>query len=557
MIFLLGSALAATTMSDTKAGIHVEATYAWPERLDRGYFPVQVAVENTSDEDREIELAFTETYGYQSETTRTLDLEPGERREFEVVLPAFMPHVAGHSMNVTDNGMWLTSLSSLGPSELGTDYRGSVLLVTPTAMDFDEELEWRDRLTLSDINATGTAGFDDLARDPGAYTSLGLVVLDVREGAPTSEQLEGLSGWVRLGGALLVVGDASQVANEPLLGDWMQERFAWHPWLDSGLLPGINTWSMGLGHLSVANGAEIDEPLTLHSIIQPSYTSELSRRMPRGTYQNGGAQPEIPGVEHTPRAAYALLMFLVAIVLGPVNAFAVRLLKRPSTMLLTTPVLAVGSTLLMVGYGLSHNGLGVQTGAYSVTFLDQRAHNASTHAVRQIYFGLSPGKGLRPDPGTWHFPVEPDWDFRYENTWDGGRVVSGDLVRVRVPMHQVVVSDQTRRERLEVAGMEATNTLGADIQQLVVRTEDGWLTLDDLAAGASGALASTDEPPLEALWRSETATRQAEVWPPEPLDFPTGTYVARLDRSPFLDDEGLEIDEKVGEHWVIGVLEGT
>ncbi|MCP4807067.1 MAG: hypothetical protein GY913_26515 [Proteobacteria bacterium] len=557
---LLGAAMAASTQSDTKSGIHVEATYAWPERLDRGYFPVQVVVENTSQEDRQIELTFTETYGYQSNTERVLELEPGERREFEVVLPSFMPHVAGHSMSVTDEGRWLTTLSPLGPSELGTDYRGSVLLASKTAYDFEEEHTWRDRLSLSDVNATGTAAFDHLPRDPGAYTSLGLVIVDVTEGMPSADQLEGLAGWVRLGGAVVLVGDTADVHSAPVFAEWMEDRFAWEPWLDAGLLPGINTWAMGMGQLSVASPEEAAQPLTIQSIVQPSFRSEISQRLPRGTYQTGGAAPEIPGVEQLPRGAYALLMFCVAMVLGPLNAFAVKLLKRPSMMLVTTPVLAVGSTLLMVGYGLSHNGLGVQTAGYSITMLDQRNHTAATHAVRQIFFGLSPGKGLRPEPGTWHFPISPDWDFRYESSWDGGRVVSGDLVPIRAPIRQVLISEGTRRERLEFTGGQASNTLGAEIEQLVVRSGGAWYVLDEpLATGAATSLTVTEDidAALESLWQSDTATRQSAVWPHEALDFPDGSYIARLGTSLFIDDEGVDPREVVGEHWVIGVLEGT
>lgn len=563
MLFaFLAGAFAAQTYSEGGSGIAVETRYVWPLKVDRGYVPLQVRVDNASNQTREVRIELLESYGYSAKTTRTIELEAGERRELEFLLPSYLDHPAQHSLSVYDGAAWVTSISSIGPYERSTDGRGSVLVTAASEPDFQTHSDWVDTLVVSDSNAIGVASFDDLPTSHGGYTSLGLVLLDVRGGTPTREQLEPITSWVRLGGALVVVGDEGRAfaASDELLSIWMEERFEWTPWLEAGLLPGLNSYSMGLGQLAFIDDEELDQALVVRSVVQPAWNGALAKRLPRGTsLSDAGAMPAIPGVEHLPRGAFALLMFSVALLLGPVNAFVVKLVKRPASLLVTTPVIALTSTALMVGYGIAHNGLGVRTANFSVTMLDQRTHTAATQNVRQLYVGFAPRNGVRPAAGTLHFPIGPDWDFQPEVEWDEGRVLSGDLVPVRTATRQVVLTESSARQRLEVNGAEASNSLGADIEHVVVRTEAGWFVLDELRDGATETLAPLEDvdAELSRLFESEMATRSPSAWPVRALDWPTGTYVARLGASPFLDEEGVNPSEAAGEHWVVGVMEGT
>lgn len=558
-MLLIASALAAQVYTEGGSGISVETRYAWPLKVDRGYVPVKVRVDNGSQEERTLRLEWLESYGYSAKIKRDVTLEPGERRELEVLLPAYLDHAAQHSLTVYEGGAWVTSISSIGPYDRSVDGRGSLLLLGQDEAEWEEVQHWVDALVLSDANSVGAVAFDDLPTSQGAYTSVSAVLLDTSEGLPDREKLEPLASWVRLGGSLVLVGDeARDVAlDEELFADWMEPRFAWTPWLEGGLLPGLNSQQMGLGQLAFLSDEEKDQPLIVQSVIRPAWNSTLSRRLPRGSRGDVGAMPEIPGVGSLPRGMFAFLMIGVAFLLGPVNAFVVRLLKRPASLLATTPVLALTSTAVLVGYGLAHNGLGVRTANHSVTLLDQRSHTAATHNVRQLYVGFSPPGGIRPSADTFHFPVRPDWDFMPEMSWDEGPILSGDLAPVRKATRQVVLTEGPARQRLEVIGEQAANSLGADIRQLVLRTDAGWYVLDQLDDGDSAALVPVEEPDLERLIDSDMATRPVDLWPDRALDWPVGTYVARLDSSPFLDDEGVEPQEAAGEHWVVGVLEGT
>ncbi len=563
MLFaFFAGAMAAQVYSGGDNGIAIESRYAWPLKVERGYVPVEIRVDNSSKATREIRIELIESYGYSANTSRTVVLEPGERRTLEFLLPGYLDHSAQHSLTVFEGNDWITSLSSIGPYERSTDGRGSVLLVSASEPDYDSTYAWVDRLVLSDINAIGAVGFEDLPKNQGAYSSLGLVILDVRDGTPAREELEPITSWVRLGGSLVVVGDEGPgfAAADDLLSPWMEERFAWTPWLESGLLPGLNSRSMGLGQLAFLSEEELDQPLIVSSVVQPAWSSPLSRRLPRGpTGNDPGALPVIPGVGHLPRGAFALLIFGIAILLGPVNAFVVRLLKRPASLLATTPIIALSSTAVMVGYGIAHNGLGVRTASHSMTMLDQRTHTAATHNVRQLYIGFSPRGGLRPAAETLHFPVSPDWDFNPQITWEQGRVLGGDLAPVRTGTRQVVLSEGSARQRLDLVGDEAANALGADILTAIVRTDEGWFLIEDLEEGDSAVLEPIEdlEPELAMLWESEMATKTPSPWPDRAMDWPVGTYVARIETSPFLDTEGVEVKEEAGEHWVVGVMEDS
>ncbi len=110
-----------------------------------------------------------------------------------------------------------------------------------------------------------------------------------------------------------------------------------------------------------------------------------------------------------------------------------------------------------------------------------------------------------------------------------------------------------------LVGDEAANALGADILTAIVRTDEGWFLIEDLEEGDSAVLEPIEdlEPELAMLWESEMATKTPSPWPDRAMDWPVGTYVARIETSPFLDTEGVEVKEEAGEHWVVGVMEDS
>ena len=173
-----------------------------------------------------------------------------------------------------------------------------------------------------------------------------------------------------------------------------------------------------------------------------------------------------------PVKAFSLLMFMVACLLGPLNFLLVRLLKRPQLLLLTTPVLATGCTLVIIAYAGFQQGLSVKQGGFAELLLDQRSHRMASRETRAFFAGLVPRDGLRPGLGTNFFPHMPGYGFRYVEWRGEGRQISGDLLPARKVSMQSVLTEQAERRRLEVSrsGGEVvvSNGLGASIEALVL-----------------------------------------------------------------------------------------
>src|SRR6185503_19938000 len=127
---------------------------------------------------------------------------------------------------------------------------------------------------------------------------------------------------------------------------------------------------------------------------------------------------------------------------------------------------------------------------------------------------------------------------------------------------QVLVVERAERARLDVRrsaeGLHADNNLGVSVSALLVRDPEGnfYLLEGPLAPGASAELRSPDATALSAALndsRGDTlaltplALSSTEAVPP-------GCYLARLERSPFRDDCGIETNELASSHVVLGVL---
>jgi hypothetical protein len=196
--------------------------------------------------------------------------------------------------------------------------------------------------------------------------------------------------------------------------------------------------------------------------------------------------------------------------------------------------------------------------------LDQRAHRSACVEARQLFAGLAPAAGLALGPGTIVHAVPADdaraWGrLRFEVELAGEFLVSGDFLPSRRRTNQVLAVERAERARLDVrrAGesLRVDNNLGITVEALLVRDPEGRLHWSSgaLAPGASAELRIAGEQEgsasdaLLATTLPLTAARPSESVPP-------GCYLARLARSPFRDDCGIETNELASAHVVLGVL---
>ena len=552
LIFWLGFAEAAEEDSTQVKGLRMSARYAFPQRLGRGYWPLSVQVHNTSAEDQDLQIRVTPLYAWDEQGTyQDLSLTPGEQRELEFMIPAWLDYPGNVTVSARADGVEVAELYNIGPDEsIGWDEL-AYIVVQADEGDLTLEERWRDAFGISVYGGGVVTRFDDLPTEWIAYSCLDVVILSTEAGLPPESAMGPLLEYLRSGGNVMVLGPgaAQLVESHAGLAAWVEPRFE---------LQDSSEWTRyqaGKGRLVVWEQATLSS-WALNPIIPYLRDGELQTWSPGTPYYGGPSiYPIIPGIGNIPAVRFSLLMLIVAFTLGPANYLLVRLLRRPSLLLLTTPVLATGSTAMLVGYGVASQGLGVKTASWSYTVLDQRIHRASTSTVRQTFAGRSPGKGLRPAEGTWHFAPDRDWNFQYEMVIsDEGRLVAGDMLPVRVAHRTIQLSESPSRVRVTVDGDRVENGLGEPIINILVMQDGAFYQATDIEPGATETLRPVDRMTLDqehdAIWHSTWDATYAE----RPV-LRDGTYVARLERSPFVDHDGLEPQEIAGHHVLVGVME--
>ena len=537
------------------------AEYSWPARLEKGYYPVRVDIENRGPEEQEFTLRFESTYGYQVHIEQVVPLARGERRQVEVLLPAFVDASPNYSLQVMqENGISDCYSSAVGPYDVA---RGSqvVLLVQDRSPEPGDLERWVSDLDISE-DQMAIISPEQLALSWGAYSSVDLVLVDTRAGLPSDAALAPLMRWVRTGGVIVFRGPGVKTLaqSREQLSPYAQERHLLRPTVQQRLVLGLDGFAVG-GGVMVLQEEEMAADRLLESASLVARDVPQQRWIPDSTSTFRVARPQIPGVGVIPSGSFALLLFGVGVLLGPINVVLIRALKRSAGMLVTTPILATLSAGGILAYGVASTGLGAQSASYSVTYLDQAAQTATVQEVRQIYLGAAIAGGLRPGAGFYDFPSRLDYDESFKvRIDDEGRRVSGALLPSRVATTQVLVGERSSRLNLSVSGGEISNNLDARLDRVVLRAADGsyWGLNAPLKAGKSATLVPMDNPDeqLAVVWASTMALGGAGYqYPAVYQDMAPGSYVARLERSPFLDDEGLKMDERAGEHRVIGLLE--
>src|SRR4029079_8117905 len=95
-----------------------------------------------------------------------------------------------------------------------------------------------------------------------------------------------------------------------------------------------------------------------------------------GTIAARGFRLPIPGVAGGPARAYLSILIAFTLLIGPVNYWILWRKRRQVLLVLTAPVISAGFILLLAGYVLAGEGLGVRGRAMTFTMLDQVSKQA-------------------------------------------------------------------------------------------------------------------------------------------------------------------------------------
>lgn len=192
----------------------------------------------------------------------------------------------------------------------------------------------------------------------------------------------------------------------------------------------------------------------------------------------------IAGVGAAPVFSFMLLASLFAVAIGPLNYLMLGRVQRLSMLLFTVPAGALIVTVALFLYAIVTDGLGVRTRVRSYTLLDQRSGQMVSWS-RQTYFAsVAPSRGLKFPADTLVFPVvlKPregmpgykaiDWEQ------DGQRLKSGFIHSRSLAQFMVVRSAKSETylevsEQKSIPHLQVRNTLGTNIQMLVLRDSQG------------------------------------------------------------------------------------
>jgi hypothetical protein len=541
-VLVASVAQAADIRTRDAAGVRITTTYAWPTQLNQGYWPLQVEVSNNGEADRDIRLQLDSWYGTSFELNQRLSLAAGESAELQLLFPAFSMFSPTAELNIFVQNAKVISIAPLGPDDMNPTPSSTTIVISE-----DGAVSRTARRVQHDLNVhCGEACDADVMLEHlptryGAYTSIDTVLLDGV--VPEGEAADALWAWARLGGRVAYIGDEDVLRGSPAPAAWMAPRFVE---VEQDVQ---KSWVMGFGLLAVLSPEA--------SGLSPSYLwGQSALTIPQSSSESSVTVWGFDDLGLVPVKAFSLLMFMVACLLGPLNFLLVRLLKRPQLLLLTTPVLATGCTLVIIVYAGFQQGLSVKQGGFAELLLDQRSHRMASRETRAFFAGLVPRDGLRPGLGTNFFPHMPGYGFRYVEWRGEGRQISGDLLPARKVSTQSVLTEQAERRRLEVSrsGGEVvvSNGLGASIEALVLW--DGQQRAFALADGAtlpSGNAATLSEAIGEEVYRSIQAAFQGST----AIGAAENTYVALLSGLPLSDLSGLSVELVQNQTIVWGILE--
>lgn len=331
---------------------------------------VDVTIENVDDRAHEVECELRTGFREGNQrVVRSLPMAAGERAHFFLPLPSPLvvrtlllrvdgeetTNPIGASRNDAPVGLFVgdrqeqqpLALAMLASLPSGYDARATMVVVGCPTRNLPSD--WRLM-----------TGFDALLID-GA-------------GALAEDQQEAVRRYVFAGGLALVAAPGSLPAGG------LRALFAGR---DEGVV------AHGLGRL-------VAMPSLASSAANPS---ESKRRL--GDLEPLGHGPlplpfalsvpqPIPGLGDAPVRGFLTIIVLFAIVVGPLNFAVMRRRRRPLLALVTIPVLGFGTTLLLLGFGLVHDGFGIRGVVVSWSCLDQVRHEGVTLAASTLFAGSSP-----------------------------------------------------------------------------------------------------------------------------------------------------------------------
>ncbi len=590
-VALLALVFAASSAPAAKYG-DIEVTVKNEPRGNafHGYAEVEFLVVNRSEQTaHEVRITYPKaTFGYGSDylraVSRSVTVEPGKSVRVALTFPELLvPPYSGSGAVVAIDGreqeeaLRMASSGSRGYSSRGSSGGGSQVLVLYSKSVDTRFPDWVN-MTRSMTGALGNveAVRADLAPDQWGtnwlgYTRYDGVVLtadDLR--LMPAEVRNAIGQYVECGGSLFVMG-----RDPPLPGPWPVQPAPLHR---------VFVAAPGFGQCLITDATDLSR--APQGVLQPVFESWRETAAPwQKVREPGEANRAFPVVEDisVPVKGLLALMFVFAIVIGPVNLIVLARKKRKLWLFWTVPTISFVTCLTVIGYMALTEGWQGRSRIEGFTVLDENSRRASSLGWTGFYTPLLPRGGLRFSAETeiaYQNGADPhSYGYGYSSRGrrSAGSALSIDWTREqhlesgwltpRVPAHFAVRKSELRRERMTISkaadgSVEAVNGLGADLSEFWYRDEAGNVFRAE-AIPAGGRATLKPAPPAQVATGPVRRFYVSGNWSSLVENLQKGggpgllrprTYFAVMESAPFLDDGMPKASVRRTRSVVFGIL---
>ncbi len=400
----------------------------------------------------------------------------------------------------------------------GMPVQRTVLVPTnPTSPSTSIIVRWASGLGRGEVQISGKShrSADLLVVDPEGHLAGNVLGTDYNAAMPTLTGNSGAkSGWYG-SGSYDVAKRRIDLPPESLPDRWQ----GYPSWLCLVLTPSadrrltqaqreaIATWCAAGGALFLTDEAQL-APWRAFGVnarrFAPAEPAAMAERV-KQTLEAGDFMPErmgVPGVGQVPVIAFSLVVLVFALLAGPGLLWWTARRQQRHLLLVLVPVLSLGTSALLVVWGLVGDGLGVRRSLGQVVLLD---HGRAVAWTAASYFaGLSPGTieldpqdlAMAMDQADWEHGVWRDRRWNNAIAWDGGQRLSGTWIPARVVRQLTWISARPERRRLAftrtATGWQVLNGTDRVVTSLSLHRDGRWTTEGPLEPGASATLTRAD-----------------------------------------------------------------
>ncbi|MBF0409284.1 MAG: hypothetical protein HQM10_18230 [Candidatus Riflebacteria bacterium] len=286
---------------------------------------------------------------------------------------------------------------------------------------------------------------------------------------------------------------------------------------------------------------------------------------------NGSTFFPITGIESIPVRALFAIIFIYAILIGPLNIYFFTKLNKRILILASVPVLSLAACLTILLYSAFLEGWLAKGRASVFTLLDEERKQAVSFGWLALYNPLTTDRAIFSAETELNPHLIPDkYSFLggpCRVDWTREQVFGGNWLIARLPSHFKVRKVETRRERIIVkrideSGATIINGLGAKIVKFYLMDGKGRIfEASDVETGKDAQLLKVNNifekrssDALNSILAADWLTIKTKVSAKPHLYLSENSYIAFLTDAPFLETGLSEFSINERENIVFGFL---